>query len=52
MKRTLDEIINLVRHVYSVNICYGQSTTGNLFLNYFILFNFNFNFFFITFLRL
>ncbi|CAB4416107.1 unnamed protein product [Rhizophagus irregularis] len=28
MKRTLDEIINLVRYVFSVNICYGQSTTG------------------------
>lgn len=29
MERTLDEIINLVRYVFSVSICYGQSTAGN-----------------------
>ncbi|UZO01507.1 uncharacterized protein OCT59_012605 [Rhizophagus irregularis] len=26
MKRTLDEIINFIRYVFSVSICYGQST--------------------------
>jgi hypothetical protein len=34
MERTLDEIINLIRYVFSVSICYGQSTSGNLFLSY------------------
>ncbi|CAB5363752.1 unnamed protein product [Rhizophagus irregularis] len=29
MKRTLDEIINFIRYVFSVSICYGQSTAGN-----------------------
>ena len=38
MKRTLDEIINLIRYVFSVSICYGQSTSGNLFLSYLFLF--------------
>ncbi|UZO29390.1 uncharacterized protein OCT59_022868 [Rhizophagus irregularis] len=28
MKRTLDEIINFIRYVFSVSICYGQSTAG------------------------
>jgi len=28
IKRTLDEIINLIRYIFSVSICYGQSTTG------------------------
>jgi hypothetical protein len=32
MKRTLDEIIDHIRYVFSVRICYGQSTTGNLLL--------------------
>jgi len=32
MRRTLDEIINIIRYVFSISICYGQSTHGNLFL--------------------
>jgi hypothetical protein len=28
MERTLDEIINLIRYVFFVSICYGQSTIG------------------------
>jgi hypothetical protein len=35
LKRTLNEIINIIKYVFSVSICCGQSTTGNLFLNYF-----------------
>ena len=31
MDRTLNEIIDIVRYVFSIRICYGQSTTGNLF---------------------
>jgi len=30
IKRTLDEIINIIRYVFSVSICHGQSTTGDL----------------------
>ena len=30
MKRTLDEIIMIIRYVFSVSICHGQSTTGDL----------------------
>ncbi|RIA79686.1 hypothetical protein C1645_840138 [Glomus cerebriforme] len=26
MRRTLDEIINIIRYVFSISICYGQST--------------------------
>jgi hypothetical protein len=51
-KRTLDEIINLVRYIYSVNICYGQSTTGDLFLIILFYLILILIFFFITFLRL
>ncbi len=32
MRRTLNEIINIIRYVFSISICYGQSTSGNLFL--------------------
>jgi len=32
MRRTLDEIINIIRYVFSISICHGQSTSGNLFL--------------------
>ena len=32
MRRTLDEIINIIRYVFSISICYEQSTRGNLFL--------------------
>ena len=28
IRRTLDEIINIIRYVFSVSICYGQSTIG------------------------
>ncbi|RGB26258.1 hypothetical protein C1646_820517, partial [Rhizophagus diaphanus] len=28
MKRTLNKIINIIRYVFSVSICYGQSTSG------------------------
>ena len=29
MRRTLDEIINIIRYIFSVSVCYGQSTNGN-----------------------
>ena len=32
IKRTLDEIIDLIRYVFFVSVCYGQSTAGNLLL--------------------
>ncbi|RHZ83510.1 hypothetical protein Glove_91g32 [Diversispora epigaea] len=29
MKRTLNDIINIIRYIFSVEICHGQSTIGN-----------------------
>jgi len=44
MKRTLNEIKDLIQYVFSLNVCNGQSTTGNLKLNFgsFIIFYFLF----------
>ena len=28
MKRTLDEISNLIQYIFSLKVCYGQSTIG------------------------
>jgi hypothetical protein len=43
-RRTLDEIINIIRYVFSVRICCEQSTSGNLVLiiNFIYLFIFFF----------
>jgi hypothetical protein len=37
IERTLSEIINIIRYVFSVKICHGQSTIGNLSI-YFVKF--------------
>ena len=30
MKRSLDEVKILTQHIFSLKVCYGQSTDGNL----------------------